>query len=572
MSGLVSAHSLTKFQCLCIFCCFSEASFDMTSNTMNIEELRGPYESNVEWNLRRLFLEEHKDRFPEDRLVCLSNCFINVEMYGCRYPGPVMEQLKELSSSLPRDQLANRTKVKGSEKIPFVKSSDSSTTSDRIHENRPHTGGHGGNHGSKSEFESVDMQRLKRKDGPDRFGPDSESHLKSLKVLPAKYQDLLKETKLLAEKEREMIIEKFHLLAKQIALTRDHSNSCVELINEAVTTMQMTIICEIKECTENMGENKFDCILKIDSVQVAIGTGSSDNDAKQNAYLKALDMLGNTDFQVGNKGLEQKVLHGNCSSFDEEPDALPELIETNIKNLGKNCYKSTTSLNFKEFIINHPDMPTYKPNSLIILRQSCDGNKVLLEFYMTGTTCTVKLNGQTMGEGKHPKKKVAKDLAADSALENLQKVCWTLKIKKKTDSDGLEMTREEVLAGNAGIGGVATMVSDNPTASRLYLGRFAQRGVEPKMATGIRQVVQNYAKSGNPDDLVFSLDFTDDERALLQAEGQKYGLITKGRGANRAKRHLTLSRKRTTRELFNDLKKWGPTHKYELVPPTNEVH
>ncbi|KAL1450658.1 hypothetical protein WDU94_002997 [Cyamophila willieti] len=65
------------------------------------------YKSNHEpsehWELREKFLEAHKDKFDEDRLVCLAQVFYNVEFLGCKYPDPVMKQIAELSQGIADD-------------------------------------------------------------------------------------------------------------------------------------------------------------------------------------------------------------------------------------------------------------------------------------------------------------------------------------------------------------------------------------------------------------------------------------------------------------------------------------
>lgn len=35
------------------------------------------------WELRKQFMELHKDKFPEDYLVALARTFTNVEFLGC---------------------------------------------------------------------------------------------------------------------------------------------------------------------------------------------------------------------------------------------------------------------------------------------------------------------------------------------------------------------------------------------------------------------------------------------------------------------------------------------------------
>ena len=53
----------------------------------DVSKYRSPHEPQYQWDLRRKFLEMHKDRFPEERLACLAQTFANIEFMGCRYEG-----------------------------------------------------------------------------------------------------------------------------------------------------------------------------------------------------------------------------------------------------------------------------------------------------------------------------------------------------------------------------------------------------------------------------------------------------------------------------------------------------
>lgn len=70
---------------------------------VDVEKYRTEYESNTEWRERKKFLEAHHDKFDENRLICLSNCYLNVKMTGCRYPVEVMRQLHELAKDINED-------------------------------------------------------------------------------------------------------------------------------------------------------------------------------------------------------------------------------------------------------------------------------------------------------------------------------------------------------------------------------------------------------------------------------------------------------------------------------------
>ena len=55
------------------------------TKSFDVESYRNPYESNTEWGMRKKFLLAHHKKLDIDRLICLSNCYVNVEIYGCRY-------------------------------------------------------------------------------------------------------------------------------------------------------------------------------------------------------------------------------------------------------------------------------------------------------------------------------------------------------------------------------------------------------------------------------------------------------------------------------------------------------
>lgn len=65
----------------------------MTDRTVRVENMRRPYENPTEWRLRKAFLVKNFDVLGPERLECLSNCFVNHELYGAGYPGKVMSEV-----------------------------------------------------------------------------------------------------------------------------------------------------------------------------------------------------------------------------------------------------------------------------------------------------------------------------------------------------------------------------------------------------------------------------------------------------------------------------------------------
>lgn len=69
----------------------------------DLDYYKTEYESEEHWELRKSFMETHKDKFPEDELVCLAQVFINVEFMGCKYPEDTMRKVGLLSQEVAED-------------------------------------------------------------------------------------------------------------------------------------------------------------------------------------------------------------------------------------------------------------------------------------------------------------------------------------------------------------------------------------------------------------------------------------------------------------------------------------
>ncbi|EDS26490.1 conserved hypothetical protein [Culex quinquefasciatus] len=87
----------------------------------NVEKYKTFYECDEHWELRRMFMERHKDRFDEDELVCLAQVFTNVEFLGCRYPQETMTLIAELSKEVAAEYRQSR---ENKLKRTFVAASD----------------------------------------------------------------------------------------------------------------------------------------------------------------------------------------------------------------------------------------------------------------------------------------------------------------------------------------------------------------------------------------------------------------------------------------------------------------
>ncbi|KZC14465.1 NF-kappa-B-repressing factor [Dufourea novaeangliae] len=101
-----------------------------SKDNWDIETHKTEHECDEHWELRRKFLLAHKEKFPEDELVCLAQVFSNVELLGCRYP----EETMQLIADLGRDIVGQyREKQKNKLQRTFVKASDAASSKVKGH-------------------------------------------------------------------------------------------------------------------------------------------------------------------------------------------------------------------------------------------------------------------------------------------------------------------------------------------------------------------------------------------------------------------------------------------------------
>ncbi|XP_013103633.1 uncharacterized protein LOC106084476 [Stomoxys calcitrans] len=74
----------------------------------DVDSYRREYESEEHWLLRKRFMEMHKNKFPEDKVVCLAQVFTNMEFMGCKYPAETMAMVAELSREVAKEFRAGR--------------------------------------------------------------------------------------------------------------------------------------------------------------------------------------------------------------------------------------------------------------------------------------------------------------------------------------------------------------------------------------------------------------------------------------------------------------------------------
>ncbi|CAH0599763.1 unnamed protein product [Chrysodeixis includens] len=87
----------------------------------DVEKYKDEHESEEHWLLRKAFMERWKNNYPEERLICLARVFCNVELLGCRYPPLVMQEITQLSYEVSKEYREQR---KNKLKRTFVSASE----------------------------------------------------------------------------------------------------------------------------------------------------------------------------------------------------------------------------------------------------------------------------------------------------------------------------------------------------------------------------------------------------------------------------------------------------------------
>lgn len=50
----------------------------------NIKKYYNKFEPNEQWQMKKKFMEAHKNLFPEEKVVCLAQVLVNIEFLGAR--------------------------------------------------------------------------------------------------------------------------------------------------------------------------------------------------------------------------------------------------------------------------------------------------------------------------------------------------------------------------------------------------------------------------------------------------------------------------------------------------------
>ena len=74
----------------------------VVDSSWDIDSYRTRYDTVSLWNLKKWFMELHKETIPEHELVPLAQVFASMEAYGCTYAPELMERASQLGEPIAR--------------------------------------------------------------------------------------------------------------------------------------------------------------------------------------------------------------------------------------------------------------------------------------------------------------------------------------------------------------------------------------------------------------------------------------------------------------------------------------
>ncbi|XP_076310455.1 uncharacterized protein LOC143225258 isoform X2 [Tachypleus tridentatus] len=332
----------------------------------NVETYRQPWESDEHWVMRRDFLCAHSDKLPLNRLLCLAQVFVNIELLGCRYPIPVMRQVAELSKEINsakelKDKRQERTQihfvmadeakrtqpVKGDKRkySSVMQTSDQNKTRKTLGKYNSSFLPLGSSGTTNSLFGCNFVEHSSKKDknvsGECGCNTSDSSNVMIVECVNSADRSLsqdktdLKNGNLSRHKVEKRqsyfsaapysksnnkspvpgptpLEQTFYQLAALVKNQVAHQPNALQAIQVSVSKLHLNYVWVFDEVAgQNQGNPKYLCCLYIENVLVGKGEGKNKKLAKSQAYDNAVEKLQNPRLQVlstGNKGEEKLKL------------------------------------------------------------------------------------------------------------------------------------------------------------------------------------------------------------------------------------------------------------------------
>ncbi|CAN7939061.1 unnamed protein product [Ixodes hexagonus] len=596
----------------------------MSNDDSTVEHYRQRWEADDHWAMRRDFILRHRGAFSENRLLCLAQTFVNIELLGCRYPTAVVNLVQELAKDLKKSERPSLPKFT---RVAFVKAEDAPASA------AANAGAPGGGSQPKVTYSGVSMQssfgnfsraglgsaqrkraneapaavacppKAAKENGTFPDAPATFSTAPSTKHESA-YHGLAKGTNDLLQQPR--FVELVQLIRKD-AIT---GPNVLDKLQQATMKSRLSLSCEFG--TPSVGGG-FECTVLIDGTSVATATAPNKKEAKRLAYQQAWDALGSGSSSAAssNCGAQSSgvgaaaVQRGTPGLSCVAAPSIPRVARGNQaqqrQQAGNVCSNPLedggAQLNLETFVLLENQNTSLDAAS--ILHNSAAANRLKCSFEASadesGFYCAVIIGQCEIKAASGTSKQEAKETAAAAALEFFRGTVPTLRMKRLVDGCGPEVTKnrvgtsqdvqERISTENVGHklltlmgwtgggvgkegGGIVEPVMLKETSRRTGLGYAAAPGAKmsPAFKARVNEVLREFSRTVVLQDLVFSAEFDNDERKFIHTVAHRLGLKSVSRDGQGG-RFLTVRHKLSARELVDEILRTGPTDKYEVVLP-----
>ncbi|XP_077514594.1 uncharacterized protein LOC144125246 [Amblyomma americanum] len=583
-----------------ILICHNFSRLSLSSRMEDLERFRQRWEPDEHWAMRREFILRHQNRFPENRLLCLAQTFVNMELLGCVYPAAVAEFVRELAKEVARPK---RPKLPPVAPVAFVRASaapsneppsEATTQSYNATPMRPQfVGGFANRAGLGCESRKRAASPI---DLPDAGGVAKVSR-KFASLPPGEATSARSDaTTAAADPEDPTQLPKFEAAAQLIRDGAITGANILDKMQQVFSKCGFSLGVQFEERpAQKQSPAMFECVVCSGSETLGKASATNKKEAKRLAYQLVWDKFARTQRRP-----ETPPSAAAPPKF--EPIINAGVRASPIISPKSYCFPKSSAdddriLDLQKLVV----VEAFNPDDVIttLCRTAC-ANRLRgsfeIESSASGFVCTYMLGYHEIKRAVGDTKPEAKLKAASASVAYLQSVAPTLRYKQKVDGCGPELTKNTLQGpgrGNSlkkitsenighkllkmmgwsggGIGkegvGIVDPVMLKETSGRQGLGFSGSAGQMGKnFKTKVHQMLKEFSDTVVLQDLVFSPEFDNEERKFMHSVARKYGLKSVSIDGPEG-RFLTVRHKLSVHELVDRILASGPTEKYEVIMP-----
>ncbi|XP_053555161.1 NF-kappa-B-repressing factor [Bombina bombina] len=552
---------------------------------LSLEDFRQYHESDKHWDARKQFLARHLHLYPGsklDQLISLSVVWSNIVFIGNRYGEHLTKKVLQMGEGIDVGEIPSY------ELVPGTKASKRPCNSDLDVQPQRKVGP---SYGSRLRFEpmrfvasSIKEETMDtHKSNARETSNASYSFMNSVDAFRRKFYNL-------EQQSRDDQIRKTSALSSGSERPYETEDLSVYTTEEDDPDCEANSLHSPEANNANIHSNNF---------------RHEESDCKRNPCPSFYTSDGNS---------RQKCITSHTKSYPEvmvtcADDSLStELLPGHMQQV--NSQDSDGSLTAQEesgpikgIVLPKPFILTENAsNAVSILNNSAMLNKMVVDYkydMMPNNTwrCRVFVQDQCVSE-EYGNKKSSKHAAAEAAVEILKKMQPNLQNQNGPTISNMKKAPMENAISRSQLCGLSSKaayrqpIKEDNIGNQLLrkmgwtgggLGREGAGRAEPVFvmeqsgragiglpsisrklnARDVEQIIRNYAKSHDQNDLTFSMEFTNEERKSIHQIVHKYGLRSKSYGKG-TERYLVVSRKVSEQALINQLRQF-----YSLKPSCN---